>query len=113
MKSCANDDGWRVPDELWREMKQFLPARKKHPLGCHNPRVADRTAMDGILLVLRTGCKWTTLDASGICSHSSAHRRFREWKTAGIFEQFRKHGLLNDEKLQAVDWSWLADEKNK
>ncbi|AGC42877.1 transposase, is4-like protein [Myxococcus stipitatus DSM 14675] len=50
------DDGWRVPDELWRRIERLLPARPEHPLGCHNPRVPDRQALDGILLVLRTGC---------------------------------------------------------
>lgn len=39
------DDGWRVPDWLWGRREPLLPARPKHPLGCHNPRVPDREAM--------------------------------------------------------------------
>ena len=35
--------------------------------------------MDTILLVLRTGCRWNALAATGICSNSSAYRRFPEW----------------------------------
>jgi transposase len=50
------DDGWRLPDLLWTEMEKLLPPRPKHPLGCHNPRVPDRSAMDAIFFVLRTGC---------------------------------------------------------
>src|SRR3954453_1027511 len=49
------DDGWRLPDWLWGAIKPLLPERPLHPLGCHNPRVPDRDAMDAILLVLRTG----------------------------------------------------------
>src|SRR3712207_7760128 len=49
------DDGWRLPDALWAEMEPLLPPRPKHPLGCHNPRVPDRSAMDAIFFVLRTG----------------------------------------------------------
>jgi hypothetical protein len=36
-------------------MSPLLPLRPAHPLGCHNPRMSDRDAMDAILLVLRTG----------------------------------------------------------
>ncbi|MGQ0614270.1 MAG: transposase, partial [Planctomycetaceae bacterium] len=56
MGLVVKDDGWRIPDELWEEMEPFLPIPvDKHPLGCHNPRVPNRRAMDAILFVLRTG----------------------------------------------------------
>ena len=103
-----NNDDWRIPDELWWEMERLLPARKKHPLGCHNPRVPDRAAMDAILFVLRTGCRWAVLNVGGICSRPSAHRRFVEWKKAGVFEQFRINGLFRHEKLRGIDLSRLA-----
>jgi ATP-dependent helicase YprA (DUF1998 family) len=80
-----NDDGWRIPDWLWAELEPLLPERPAHPLGCHNPRVPDRDAMNAILFVLRTGCQWKALNATGICSSSSAHRRFQEWDGAGSF----------------------------
>jgi transposase len=51
-------DGWRMPDWLWDRVEPLLPQRLAHPLGCHNPRVPDRNAMDAILLVLRTGMQW-------------------------------------------------------
>jgi short-subunit dehydrogenase len=57
-KRRVRDDGWRLPDELWAEMEPLLPPRPAHPLGCHNPRVPDRSAMDAIFFVLRTGCQW-------------------------------------------------------
>jgi putative transposase len=49
------NDGWRIPKELWARMEPLLPARRTHPLGCHNPGVSDRDAMNAILFVLRTG----------------------------------------------------------
>jgi transposase len=55
MGLVRKDDGWRIPDELWEQMEPLLPQRPAHPLGCHNPRVSDRAAMNAILLVLRTG----------------------------------------------------------
>ena len=75
----SRDDGWRMPDWLWERIEPLLPPPPSHPLGCHNPRVPNRDAMDAILLVLRTGMQWNALDATGICSSSSAHRRFQEW----------------------------------
>src|SRR3569833_2437952 len=79
----VRDDGWRLPDDLWAKMEPLLPARPKHPLGCHNPRVPDRAAMDAIIFVLRTGCQWNALRETSICSSSSAHRRFQEGGGAG------------------------------
>jgi transposase len=108
MGMLKNDDGWRLPDEIWEQMAPLLPPRKPHPLGCHNPRVSDRAAMDAIFFVLRTGCQWNALNATGICSSSSAHRRFQEWTDAGVFEQFWQLGLLAVDALDGIDWSWVA-----
>ena len=108
MGLVTKDDGWRLTDETWARMEPLLPPRKAHPLGCHNPRVPDRAAMNAILFVLRTGCQWNALDATGICSYSSAYRRFREWAEAGVFEAFWRQGLLEYDGLTGIDWSWLS-----
>jgi putative transposase len=102
------DDGWRLAGAVWERMEPLLPARPVHPLGCHNPRVPDRAAMNAILLVLRTGMQWNALNATGICSSSSAHRRFQEWAEAGVFEEFWRQGLLADEQLRGIEWEWLS-----
>jgi transposase len=94
MGLLAGDEGWRIPDLVWVRMERLLPARPPHPLGCQNPRVPDRDAIDAILLVLRAGMQWNVLNASGICSSSSAHRRFLEWTQAGVFAEFWRLGLL-------------------
>lgn len=108
MGLALKDDGWRLSDTLWARMEPLLPPRKPHPLGCHNPRVPDRHAMNAILFVLRTGCQWNALNATGICSSSSAHRRFMEWTEAGVFLAFWQEGLLTYNGLKGVDWSWLS-----
>ena len=68
--SRVYDDQWRIPNVLWERIEPLLPARPPHPLGCHNPRVPDRKAMDTIFFVLRTGCQWNALNVTGICSSS-------------------------------------------
>jgi putative transposase len=84
---------WRLPDALGERLVPLLPLRKRPPLGCHRPRVEDRTAMDAICCVLRTGCQWHALQATGMCSRSSAHRRFQAWPAAGVFLALWQSGL--------------------
>lgn len=102
------DDGWRIPDALWAKMEPLIPPGKPHPLGCHRPRVPNRDAMNAILFVLRTGCQWNALNSTGICTSSSAHRRFQEWCKAGVFHKFWELGLLEYDMLKGIDWSWLS-----
>ena len=108
MGLVCGDDGWRMPDWLWERIEPLLPPRPSHPLGCHNPRVADRDAMNAILLVLRTGMQWNALDLSGPASSSSSHRRFQEWRAAGVFHEIWRQGLLAYDKQVGIDWEWLA-----
>src|SRR6188768_4334130 len=107
-RRVVRDDGWRLPDTLWAKMEPLLPPRPAHPLGCHNPRVPDRSAMDAIFFVLRTGCQWNALNATGICSSSSAHRRFLEWTEAGVFRRAWVNSLGMYDEFVGVDWSWLS-----
>ncbi|WP_460431535.1 IS5 family transposase [Azotobacter salinestris] len=109
MGLVTKDDGWRIPDELWAQIQPMLPVHKtNHPLGCHRRRTDDRVAMNAILFVLRTGCQWNALNATGICSSSATHRRFLEWVEAGVFEQFWKGALRDYDATRQIDWSWLS-----
>lgn len=102
------DDQWRIPDELWERITPLLPPPKPHPLGCHNPAVDPRTIMDGIFFVLRTGCQWNALNATGICSSSSAHRWFQAWATAGVFQKLWALSLQEYDELKGIDWAWQS-----
>jgi putative transposase len=104
----VRDDQWRIPQALWERIELLLPPRPLHSLGCHNPRVDDRKAMDAIFFVLRTGCQWNALNATGICSSSSAHRRFQEWAAAGVFVNLWAQGLEEYDELKGLDWGWLS-----
>lgn len=106
----SRSNEWFLSDALWERIAPLLPPPqvKPHPLGCHRRRVDNRAAMSAILFVLRTGCQWNTLNATGICSSSSAHRRFLEWLDAGVFERFWREGLLQYDEVKGIDWSWLS-----
>ena len=108
MGLVVKDDGWRMPDELWSKIEPLIPPGKPHPLGCHRSRVPNRSAMDAILFVGRTGCQWNALRQTKICSSSSSHRRFIEWTEAGVFEEFWRLGLKKYDKLKGIDWRWTS-----
>lgn len=101
---------WRIPDGVWAKIEPLLLplAGRPHPLGCHRSRVDNRRAMDAIFFVLRTGCQWNALNATGICSSSSAHRRFQEWTAAGVFEKLWTLGLKDYDKAKGLDWVWQS-----
>src|SRR5574337_1789626 len=99
--------GWRCSDGFWAFVRALLPAPKRPDrLGRGRPRRDDRQAMDAILFVLRTGCQWNALNASGICSSSTAHRRFQEWRKAGVFLRLWRDGLEVYEELKGLNWKW-------
>ena len=99
---------WHMPDELWEQIQPLLPPPPSHPLGCHKPRVDNRAAMNAIFYRLRTGCQWNALNATGICSSSSAHRRFQEWTVAGVFSQLWTKGLEKYAELKGIEWEWQS-----
>ena len=85
------------------------PRAREHPPVRRRPaRVPDRTCANGIFYVLRIGCQWKALDATGICSESTAHLRFQEWVAAGVFLELWRVGLERYDELKGLDWSWLS-----
>ena len=100
---------FQVSDALWEALAPLIPKRvNTHPLGGGRPRVPARTCANGIFYVLRTGCQWKALDATGICSGSTAHLRFQEWAAAGVFLELWRTGLERYDELKGLDWSWLS-----
>jgi len=100
---------YMVSDELWAKIQPLLPKRvNTHRFGGGRPRASDRKCMDGILFVLRTGCQWNALNATGICPSSTAHDRFQEWVAAGVFLKLWETGLLEYDELKGIDWEWQS-----
>lgn len=111
MAATYPDDGWRIPDGLWGVIEPLIPPPPKvHPWGAgvHKPRGSNRKVLDGIFFHLRTGCQWKALSATGICSGSTAHRRFQEWEAAGFFRELWKAGLVDYDAQVGIQWRWQA-----
>jgi transposase len=100
---------FRISDELWALREPLLPEHKTtHRFGGGRPRVPDRQCADGIFFVLRTGCQWNALSATGICPSSTAHDRFQQWIEEGFFLRFWQAGLAEYDAFNGIDWSWLS-----
>ena len=105
-KKTSIDDGWRIPEELWARIQLFLPPKPPHPKGGH-PWTADRTAMDGIFYVLRTGCQWKALPRE-FGAPSTVHDRYQFWCEAELFQHLWEAGLLEYDALKGIEWEWQA-----
>jgi transposase len=110
MKADRDVQEFLISDALWERIEPLLPVRQKkeHPLGCHRQRIPDREVLNGIFFVLRTGCQWKALDATGLCKGSTAHSRFQEWEREGLFVRLWEEALCDYDDLEGLDWSWLA-----
>ena len=108
-KTNPTTGAFQISDELWEVLAPLIPERvNTHRFGGGRPRVPDRTCANGIFYVLRTGCQWKALDATGICSGSTAHLRFQEWVAAGVFLELWRVGLERYDELKGLDWSWVS-----
>lgn len=106
----ATTQEFTISDTLWDRIAPLLPVHtpKPHPLGRHRQRIPDRQVLNGIFFVLRTGCQWKALSATGICSSSTAHSRFQQWVEAGVFARLWNEALQDYEDLIGLDFDWMA-----
>lgn len=107
--STPKPNRFRIQDALWERIETLLPKRvNRHRFGGGRPPVPNRDTMNGIFFVLRTGCQWNALNETGICTSSSAHRRFQEWTKAGVFKKLWANGLEEYDELKGIQWRWQS-----
>ncbi|MDN7530615.1 MULTISPECIES: transposase [Burkholderia cepacia complex] len=99
-----------IDDELWALIEPLLPPpkprRKRYP---GRLPVSDRAALNGILLVLKTGMRWNHLPTGlGFGSGATCWRRLHDWQQAGMWDKL--NGLLLDKLRESgqLDFSYAA-----
>jgi transposase len=93
-----------VPDELWNTIEPLLPEEAPKPKG-GRPRVDDRSALAGIIFVLKSGIPWEMLPKEMGCgSGVTCWRRLREWQEAGVWERLHKVLLDRLGEADRIDW---------
>src|SRR5919205_3313622 len=94
-----------VPDELWNTIEPLLPEEPPKPKG-GRPRVDDRSALAGIIFVLKSGIPWEMLPQEMGCgSGVTCWRRLREWQRAGVWERLHQAFLDRLGATDKIDWS--------
>lgn len=98
---------WQVDDDLWASIEPLLPPAepKKGPGG--RPPVPDRTVLDGILYVLRSGCPWKHVPRE-YSSGSTCHLHFSRWVKAGVFAKLWAVLSERYDELKVIDWDWQS-----
>ena len=95
-----------IPDPLWNLIQPLLPVEK--PPGSNGrPQVPNRTVLNGILYVLRTGCQWKMMPRE-YSSVSTCHLRFQTWLRAGVFKKIWRKCLKDYDDLKGVDWRFQS-----
>jgi transposase/quinol monooxygenase YgiN len=77
-----------LTDAQWERVRPLLPSARREG----RPRADDRRTLDGILYVLRTGCRWQDLPAA-YGSPVTCWRRLTRWEADGTWERIW-HALL-------------------
>ena len=73
-----------VPDYLLAAIEPLLPSEPPKPKG-GRPRCDDRSALAGIIFVLRSSIPWEMPPGELGCSGMTCWRRLRDWQDAGVW----------------------------
>lgn len=71
-----------LTDDQWALIAPLLPARKRRG----RPRADDRTTLNGILHVLRSGCRWQDMPRR-YGAPNTCWRRLAHWQADGTWER--------------------------
>jgi transposase len=97
-----------VADDLWTAVAPLLPPERPKPKG-GRPRLPDRAALTGIVLVLTAGAAWERRPVERGCgSGMTCWRRLRDWQTAGVWSRLHRVLLERLQAAEAIDWSRAA-----
>jgi transposase len=99
---------WEVSDAFWARVEQLVPPPARdsgktygRAPGAGRKRKPARLVSEGIVYVLRTGCRWKA-PPKEFGSPSSVHRYFPEWERAGLFRRLWEVGLAECDDMEGV-----------
>ena len=90
-----------ITDEYWRRLEPLLPPPRR---GRGRPRANDRKTLNGILYVLRTGCRWEDVPTK-YGSPTTCWRRLRAWEENGIWERIWRLLLARLDEQGKLQWA--------
>ena len=84
MKKTTSIRRYEITDSQWERIKDILPPERTGKAG--RPSSDNRTALNGMLWINRTGAPWEDLPER-YGAKSTVHDRFMKWTETGIFEK--------------------------
>ena len=87
----------------WEKIAPLLPRRRKNPRG-GRPRASDRSVLEGILWMLRSGARWQDLPDE-YPSPSTCWRRLRDWEEQDVWLNIWRAFLGELNERQQLKWS--------
>lgn len=89
-----------LTDAQWEAVRPLLPP----PARTGRPRAHDRRTLEGILYVLRNGCRWHDLPPR-YGDPVTCWRRFVRWEAAGVWERVWSTLLSSMEPVAQQTWA--------
>lgn len=89
---------YEITDAEWERLRKYFPERRPGQLG--RPRNDDRTILNGIIWIARTGAPWRDIPER-YGSWSTAYDRFAKWQESGLYEKILKE-LSEEADLQDI-----------
>jgi transposase len=94
-----------INDELWAIVAPLLPPESPNPHGGRPRTIADRTALTGIVFVLKGGIPWEVLPQElGYGSGTTCWRRLREWQRADVWRCLHQARVQRLQHASRIDW---------
>ena len=89
-----------LTEAQWQAIHGLVPGRAR----TGRPRSDDRRTRNGILYVLRTGCRWQDLPERYGCP-TTWWRRLRRWQEAGVGDALWQRLLATLDQQGKVAWA--------
>ena len=89
-----------LTDGQWQNVRPLLPPPRKSR---GRPRADDRKTLNGILYVLRTGCRWEDVPRE-YGSPPTCWRRLRRWEQDGTWEKIWRSLLSLLDEQGKIRW---------
>ena len=88
----------KLTDEQWNFVRKRIPVE----VGGGRPRRDARRVLDGIFWILKTGARWRDLPKE-FPSYQTCHRRFQEWRKAGVIRDILEDLVRHLQKKGRID----------
>ncbi|WP_165956765.1 transposase [Kribbella antibiotica] len=95
-----------VSDNLWSFVAPALPSFSSRPQGGGTAPTNARTVFTAVVFVLTSDCAWRHLPQTFGISQATAHRHFRMWSKAGLWNHLDLLLTETDGTEDIDDHSW-------